>query len=191
MTNSFREDFRWEDLSPEQKEAMRALMHSRLSEPAPEQEPAVDRENSGEYCRVRLMMAVNPSTPAPVLHQLARIEHLEIQERVAENPRAHAETLALLAEHQSPVVRAAVAENANTSLAVLVRLASDENPDVRYILAENHHSPSEILAILSDDVNPYVSCRAQRTLCRLQADNLLCESNWNSAGQSAQKSSGG
>ncbi len=191
MTNPLGEDFRWEDLSPEQREAMRALMHSRLSEPASVSNLAADQESAAEYCRVRLLMAVNPSTPAPVLHQLARIEHHQIQERVAENPRTHADTLALLAAHESPVVRGAVAENSNTAIEVLVKLAADENPDVRYMLAENHNSPAEILAMLSEDVNPYVSCRAQRTLCRLQADNLLTESSWSSPGQSSQRASGG
>ncbi len=164
-------DFRWEQLSEQEKQAMRAVMHARLTEPAHD---TIDWLRDAfeavpeEFHQIRVTMAVNPNTPAPVLHRLARSLHPIVPERVAENPRAHPATLESLAQHPHADVRAAVADNSNTPYHVMQRLASDESPDVRFRLAENHNLPEDILLLLSQDHNPYVACRAQRTLQRMQ-----------------------
>lgn len=181
MEHPFGSDFRWESLSEEERQAMRAIMHAHLTEPdlSPDvlnhsDQPLQWLQEDGHP--IRLAMAVNPNTPAPVLHQIASCGVTSILERVAENPRAHHSTLSALATHSHPDVRAAVAENSNAPLAVIKLLAADEHPDVRYRLAENHNSPAEILQLLAEDHNPYVACRAQRTLVRLQSNNLPADS---------------
>lgn len=178
VEHPFGVDFKWESLNEDEKQAMRAHLNE-LSPSAELITKSSEQANSDEYHHVRLAMAVNPNTPAPVLHQLAQSGIHHILERVAENPRANHATLTLLSQHRHHDVRAAVAKNANTPLEILRTLAADENPDVRYRLAENHYTPTEILYSLVEDHNPYVACRAQKTLTRLQTDNLLSDSSWN------------
>lgn len=73
-----------------------------------------------------------------------------------------------LINHPSAQVREAVCDNPGLTLVELRILARDQNPDVRYALSENHNMPLCILNQLAEDENPYVSCRAQKTLNRLQ-----------------------
>ena len=178
MDEPFNRDFRWESLDEEEKERMRAIMRARLSEPdlaskhngkpRPASEP-----DSEEFARIRWVMAMNPNTPATVLHELAENGAPALLERIAEHPRAHPGTLTRLANHSTPEVRAAVGDNPNTPIEVLWQLAADESPDVRFSLAENPHTDYEILRHLFADDNPYVAYRAQKTLSRLQSDKLI------------------
>jgi len=178
MDEPFNRDFRWENLSEEEKEKMRAIMRARLSQPDLSSKPERERRSvaepdSEEFARIRRVMAMNPNTPATVLHELAENGAPALLERIAEHPRAHAATLTNLAKHPAPEVRAAVGANSNTPIEVLWHLAADENPDVRYSLAENPHTDYEILRHLFEDDNPYVAYRAQKTLTRLQSDKLI------------------
>lgn len=117
--------------------------------------------------------AVNPTTPAKVLANLAGEAPDWILERIAENPGTPAETLSKLATHCCASIRAAVAGNNNTLLDVLLELVQDESSDVRYSIAENHNMPVGILESLRTDENPYVASRAHRTLARLSENNIL------------------
>jgi len=166
------DDFHWSNLDDAEREKLRAAMRAKLTQPRTRGTgpPKVDLP---ELNAVHLVMATNPNTPPPVLHELAWSTHIGVLERVAEHPRAHPSTLSLLARHDCPDVRAAVAENRAVPLELLVELAADEHPDVRYRIAENHNTPEHVLKKLYDDDNPYVACRAQKTLCRLQSTNQI------------------
>lgn len=93
--------------------------------------------------------------------------------RLAENPRTPGKLLDSLANQTNSDLRVAVAENPSCPSETLERLAADTDPDVRYAIAENHNMPWSILHLLTGDENPYVSCRAIRTLDRLQGFSIL------------------
>ncbi len=93
--------------------------------------------------------------------------------RLAENPRTPSKLLDSLANQANSDLRIAVSENPSCPAETLERLAGDLNPDVRYAIAENHNISSDILLKLTEDENPYVSCRAIRTLDRLQGFSIL------------------
>lgn len=136
-------------------------------------ESAISVALRSEEMQKKLAAAVNPTTPAKVLVNLANEAPDWILERIAENPGTPAETLSKLATHCCASVRAAVAANSNTLLDVLLELVQDESSDVRYSIAENHNMPMCVLDSLRTDENPYVSSRALRTLARLRENNIL------------------
>src|SRR5579885_3145973 len=147
--------FRWEDLSEDEKELLRAAMRARLTEPDLSLDFSAGAGDSAldpETLRIRAYVASNPNTPAPVLHHLAKTGTPQILERIAENPRAHQATLTGLADHP--------------------------HPDVRARVAENHNTPLEVLQSLCEDPNPYVACRSQRTLSRLARDAMIVAPAW-------------
>ena len=166
------DDFHWANLDQSEKEKLRAAMRAKLTQPvgASSRGAGVDLP---ELNAIHLVMAANPNTPAPILHELAWSSHTGVLERVAEHPRAHPATLSLLARHEHADVRAAVAENICIPPDLLMELAADDHPDVRYRIAENHNTPPAILQKLYDDDNPYVACRAQKTLARLESESRV------------------
>src|SRR5271166_2722400 len=113
MDHPFGGDFRWEDLSEEEKRQMRAIMRARLTEPdltSEESDRCLEvREPASEESKlICLTMAVNPNTPAPILHRLAHCGDPAVLERVAENHRTHSATLTFLAGNPDVDVRSAV-----------------------------------------------------------------------------------
>lgn len=150
------------------KEALHALLSSRMSDEDTEQE-AQDQLLS----KIRWLIASNPNTPSSVLDRLMTKADWPLLERIAEHPKTTAQSLARLGFHESPEVRAAVAENANTPREVIEMLAGDENPDVRYRLAENHALDGKLLQQLCMDENPYVAHRAQMTLSQHMPKSVI------------------
>ncbi|MBA3855465.1 MAG: hypothetical protein C0507_01030 [Cyanobacteria bacterium PR.3.49] len=126
-----------------------------------------------EEMQKKFAAAVNPSTPARILADLAEGSPTWIQERVAENPSTPQEFLSKLAQHCCSTVRTAVADNASTVHDIIVRLVNDESADVRYAIAENHSMPALVLEALTEDENPYVAFRARKTLLRLAENKIL------------------
>src|SRR5689334_4868335 len=90
-------------------------------------ESAVSIALRSEKMQKLFAAAVNPTTPAQVLANLAGEAPDWILERVAENPQTPADTLSMLAKHCCAAVRAAVAANSNTVLDVLMELVQDES----------------------------------------------------------------
>lgn len=118
------------------------------------------------------------SRPICVLQGFALDASRAMIESIATNPNTPASILRKLVDHSEPDVRAALAENRNTPLDTMYELAADTNPDVRYQLAENHQIPVELLQHLAADENPYVSCRAQKTLRRIESTNSAGRIGW-------------
>ncbi len=121
----------------------------------------------GEIVSDRIIATSAKTTP-DVLEALSRTASPMILELIAGNANCAPSLLKRLAKHASANVKIAAAENSNTSLETLWQLVKDEDADVRFGLAENHRMPEPILRALSEDENPYVSCRAGKTLERIE-----------------------
>jgi hypothetical protein len=87
---------------------------------------------------------------------------------VAEHLNSPHDVLKDLADDQHVEIRIAISDHPLASEALLDQLSNDSNPDVRYALAENPNVPLHLLRRLADDENAYVSCRAQKTIKRVQ-----------------------
>lgn len=81
-----------------------------------------------------------------------------------------------LAGHASAELRTAIADHKNSPTDLLMFLADDKDADVRFAMAENHNNSIVVLQKLSNDLNPYVSCRAEKTLARLNRTPVIL--NW-------------
>jgi hypothetical protein len=81
-----------------------------------------------------------------------------------------------LASHANAELRTAVADHKNSPIDLLMFLADDKDADVRFAMAENHNNSLVVLQKLSSDLNPYVSCRAEKTLARLNLAPVIL--NW-------------
>ncbi len=123
--------------------------------------------------RTLLCFANNPQTPAEVLNYMSENCASVVAKAIALNRNTVAHTLCRLAKHTDPEVRAAVSENSHTPLTTIVDLCKDDNVEVRYSIAENPLLPSPIISLLINDENPYVSCRASKTLSRLEREQQL------------------
>jgi len=172
---SFAYNFQWDCPDRFIKETFRVLLGMRLNDQVVRHDARSDptKLSSEELERVRWLIAVNPSTPPPVLDNLVERGSPELLERIAENSATRPSTLARLGFDPNQAVRAAVTENRSTPLETLWMLAGDEQPDVRHRLAENYELPVELLSYLTEDENPYVAARAQKTLNRQLRNNLL------------------
>jgi len=115
------------------------------------------------------LKAGSSETSADQFELLAQSEVPRIRLRVAENPATPKGVLEDLSIDPSGDVRLAVGLNRTTPVDVVYRLAYDEDPTVRHGLAEDVHAPIGVLKILAQDDNPYVSCRARKTIARLNS----------------------
>jgi len=110
----------------------------------------------------------NPETLAEELRKFARHEHHLVRLKVAEHLNSPHDVLKHLADDEHVEIRIAVSDHPGAPEALLEQLSNDANPDVRYALAENPNVPIHLLRRLADDENAYVSCRAQKTIKRVQ-----------------------
>lgn len=113
----------------------------------------------------------NPETLAEELRKLAKHEHHLVRLKVAEHANSPHDVLKDLAEDAHVEIRIAVSDHPGVPETLLEQLSNDPNPDVRYALAENPNVPLHLLRRLADDENAYVSCRAQKTIKRVQLTN--------------------
>lgn len=68
--------------------------------------------------------------------------------------------------------RVELTEQSNLPISIYLLLACDKSADVRYSLASNANIPIFILKRLSEDENVYVSCRAKKSILRLEQESI-------------------
>ena len=113
----------------------------------------IAKEND-EY--VRLNLAEDPNAPSAFLRLLAKDKDYRIRSRVAENSNAPEALLKQLAKDKVSFVRGSVASNPNTPEDLLTLLSEDKDNGVRESVAENSNASENLLMLLSEDNNNWV-----------------------------------
>ncbi|MGJ8631640.1 MAG: HEAT repeat domain-containing protein, partial [Glaciecola sp.] len=113
----------------------------------------IAKEND-EY--VLLDLAENPNTPSAFLRLLAKDKDYWIRSRVAENSNAPEALLEQLAKDKDCFVRWTVAKNPNAPEALLRLLSENEDRRVRQGIASNSNTPENLLMLLSEDKDSWV-----------------------------------
>jgi len=159
-------------------EAMKKLVTVWLANPKeiPHLPTAIKEQlglSNEDLVQVAWLLAINPNTPPSVLADLCNEASPQILERIAENQSTWPETLSVLSYQALAEIRIATASNPHTPLASIMVLVNDDNPDIRFSMAENPNIPKEALEILSHNNNPYIQMRAEKTLKRLELEDIL------------------
>ncbi len=103
--------------------------------------------NYFEICK----QALDPTTPADILSNLANHEAYFIREQVACNPNTPPETLMILS-NEDWIIRGVVVRNPNAPHEILKKLAVDDHWYVRSCLRRNPNITEELI-ILSNAVS--------------------------------------
>ena len=77
--------------------------------------------------------------------------------------------------------RIELTEQNNLPIATYLILACDKSVDVRYSLAANANIPVFILKRLAEDENVYVSCRAKKSINRMEEESAKTNSTFSNA----------
>lgn len=135
-----------------------------LNSTSPELLKMLVHDNNGKKSLddIRRLVAMNKSTPADLLAELAKDNDERVIVNVADNPNTPPETLAGLAKSNDRDVLMRVAHNPSSPAEVLAMLGSNDSDAIRTLAAANPNTPVDTLITLLEDKNYYVRLQAAK-----------------------------